>query len=132
MVKETIHNPATVVIIDDEESMCEGCSQELEEEGYRAAATGNDEEGLRMVNQLKPNVVFIDLRMPKISGIEVLAKIRKIDPSIVPIVITGYATEESAVKTMKMGAFDYLCKPFDERVLLGAVDRGVKGRFRDG
>jgi len=129
--RETASSPTTVVIIDDEESMREGCRQALEEEGYRALAASDGEQGLRLVERLKPHVALVDLRMPRMSGMEVLAKIREIDPGIAPIVITAYGTEESAVEAMKTGAFDYLCKPFDEKTLLGAVDCGVKGRYRD-
>jgi len=115
-----------VLVIDDEESMREGCRQALEAEGYRAMAAGDGEQGLRLVEQLRPSVALVDLRMPRVSGMEVLAKIREMDPSIALIVITAYGTVESAVASMKLGAFDYLCKPFDERALLGAVRRGVQ------
>ncbi|MBW1804299.1 MAG: response regulator [Deltaproteobacteria bacterium] len=125
MVKDARHE-STVLVIDDEESMREGCRQTLEEEGYRAAVARDGEAGLHLVKELKPNIVLIDLKMPRVSGIEVLVKVREIDPDIVSIVITGYGTVESAVKTMKIGAFDYLCKPFDDKALLEAVGRGMQ------
>ena len=125
MVCSQIRKPV-ILVIDDEESMREGCRQALEGEGYRAAIAGDGEQGLRLVKQLGPSVALVDLRMPRVSGMEVLAKIREIDPSIVLIVITAYGTVESAVASMKLGAFDYLCKPFDEEALLGAVRRGVR------
>ena len=78
-----------VLVIDDEESICEGCRQTLEGEGFRAAIAQDGAEGLKLVEQSHPKVVLVDLKMPGISGMEVLAKISEYDPYIVTIVITG-------------------------------------------
>ena len=115
-----------VVVIDDEESMCEGCRQTLEENGFRTEIACDGSEGLRLLEDIRPNVVLVDLKMPGISGIEVLEKVPGIDPGIVPIVITGYGTIDSAVESMKTGAFDFLTKPFEPEKLLESVSRGVK------
>lgn len=117
---------ASVVVIDDEESMCEGCRQTLEESGFGTAVALNGSEGIRLLEEVKPNVVLVDLKMPGVSGIEVLQRIHDIDLHIVPIVITGYATIDSAVESMKIGAFDYLTKPFEPEKLVEAVRRGTK------
>lgn len=115
-----------ILVIDDEESMCEGCRQVLEDEGYRARIACEGERGVRMVRRMKPKAVLIDLKMPVIDGMQVLKKIREIDPDIVCIVITGYGTIDSAVEAMKRGASDYLCKPFDQTRLLESVKSGLK------
>jgi NADH:ubiquinone oxidoreductase subunit E/FixJ family two-component response regulator len=115
-----------VVVIDDEDSIREGSRQALESDGYRAAVAADGKTGLTLVKEAKPRVVLIDLRMPGISGMEILEKLHDIDPSIVPIVITGYGSIDSAVNAMKLGAFDFLTKPFDMDQLLGAVHRGVR------
>ncbi len=115
-----------VVVIDDEDSIREGCRQTLESGGYHALVATDGIKGLDLVIQAKPRVVLIDLRMPGISGVEVLEKLPRIDPRIIPIIITGYGTIESAVETMKLGAFDFLTKPFDMDQLLGVVDRGLR------
>jgi len=99
-----------VVVIDDEESICEGCRQTLEAGGFRAAIARDGTEGLKLVEQSHPKVVLVDLKMPGMSGMEVLAKISEFDPSIVSIVITGYGSIDSAVETMKIGASDFLTK----------------------
>ncbi len=117
---------AAVVLIDDVESMREGCRQTLEEEGLRTAVACDGLEGLRLIDSLRPNVVLVDLKMPGISGIEVLEKIPGIDPSIVPIVLTGYGTIDSAVDSMKIGAFDFLTKPIEPEKLVETVRRGME------
>lgn len=115
-----------VVLIDDVESMREGCRQTLEAEGLRTAVARDGLEGLRLVESLRPNVVLVDLKMPGISGIEVLAKIPEIDSTIVPIVLTGYGTIDAAVESMKIGAFDFLTKPFEPEKLVETVRRGIE------
>jgi NADH-quinone oxidoreductase subunit E len=117
-----------VVVIDDEESICEGCRQTLEAEGLRAAIAKDGTDGLKLVEQSHPKVVLVDLKMPGISGMEVLAKISEYDPSIVTIVITGYGSIDSAVETMKIGATDFLTKPFTPERLVESVKRGIEQR----
>ena len=115
----------SALVIDDEESIREGCRQALEAGGYRARVARDGKQGLRLVEQSRPNVVLVDLKMPGVDGLEVLQQIRRIDPGIVSIVITGYGTIDSAVEAMRRGAADYLRKPFDDKVLLETVRRGM-------
>ena len=115
-----------VVVIDDEPSMCEGCRQTLEAEGYRAAIALDGPHGLALVEHGHPRVVIVDLKIPDMSGVEVLARISEIDPTIVSIVITGYPSIDSAVESMRTGAFDFLTKPFEPDQLLDSVRRGIK------
>jgi len=126
MAMETqMEDKPAVVVIEDEESMREGCRQTLEENGYTTHVAVNGEEGLLLVKETSPQVALIDLKMPGMGGMEVLTRIRQNDPDVVPIVITGYGTTESAVDAMKIGAFDYLTKPFNETALLDRVARGI-------
>jgi len=117
---------STVLVIDDEESMCEGCRQTLETNGYKTKVAENGTQGLQLVAEVKPNVVLLDLKMPGMSGIEVLERIGEIEHQAVTIVITGYGSAESAVNAMKLGAFDYLSKPFGDEQLVDAVVRGLE------
>jgi len=117
-----------VVVIDDDESMCEGCRQTLEEVGYHAAVARNGSDGLKIVEETHPKVVLVDLKMPGMAGQDVLAKISDIDPGIVSIVITGYGSIDSAVETMKIGAFDFITKPFEPEKLLESIKRGMEQR----
>jgi signal transduction histidine kinase len=115
-----------ILVIDDEESMRDSCMQILKKDGYIADAAENGSIGLEKIRALKPDVVLIDLKMPGISGMEVLDKIPEINPNIIPVVITGYATVDSAVEAMKRGAFDFLPKPFTPDELRIIVKRGLE------
>ncbi|MBN2056064.1 NAD(P)H-dependent oxidoreductase subunit E [bacterium] len=122
------HGGYSVVVIDDEESMREGCRQTLEAEGISAAAAGNGEDGLRMVQEFKPDVVVVDLKMPGMNGLDVVARVSQVDSSILSIIITGYGTIDTAVESMKSGAFDFINKPFDPERLVDAVRKGLNLR----
>jgi len=115
-----------VVVIDDDESICEGCRQTLESEGFRAAIAFDGIQGLILIKALHPKVALVDLKMPGMSGQEVLARISELDSSVVPIVITGYGTINFVVETMKVGAYDFLTKPFEPEKLIDSVKQGIK------
>jgi NADH-quinone oxidoreductase subunit E len=114
-----------VVVVDDEETIREGCRMALESEGLRIETAANGALGLELLERVKPRVVLLDLRMPGVAGIDVLKRLREIDPRIVPIVITGYASVQNAVDSMKLGAFEFLTKPFETTQLLDTVQRGI-------
>jgi signal transduction histidine kinase len=118
----------TILIIDDEEVMRDGCRQILAKDGYNTETAETGLVGLNKIREIRPDAVLIDLKMPGISGMEVLEKIADIDPHIIPIVITGYATIESAVEAMKKGAFDFLPKPFTPDELRIIIKRGLERR----
>jgi NADH-quinone oxidoreductase subunit E len=117
--------PLDVVVIDDEETFTEGCRQTLEFGGYRSAVARNGAQGLRLVRSTHPKVVLVDLKMPGMDGTEVLKELSKSAPATVPIVVTGHGTVDSAVESMKIGAFDFLTKPFEPERLLESVRRGM-------
>jgi len=114
-----------VLVVDDDESMREGCRRILEEDGYRAEAAEDGAQGLRLVGRLGPSVVLVDLKMPGMDGLELLRRIREVNPDIATVVITGYGTLNSAIEAMRTGAVDFLCKPFDDEALLAAIGRGL-------
>jgi DNA-binding NtrC family response regulator len=101
-----------VLVVDDELSVCRSCERILSREGYlvRSVATGT--EALRLLEEERFDLLFTDLKMAEMGGMELLAAMRSRFPDIVPVVITGFATISSVVETMKVGAFDYLPKPF--------------------
>ena len=101
-----------ILIIDDEEVVLDSCAQILEGAEFHVATANDGARGLERLQTFPADVVYVDLKMPGISGFEVLERIYALDPSIVTVVITGYATVGSAVEAMKKGAYDFLPKPF--------------------
>jgi len=118
----------TILIIDDEETMHDSCMQILKREGYTLLDAYNGENGMSYVRESRPDLVLLDLKMPGKSGHDILNEIKTIDPTIVTVVITGYATVESAVEAMKLGASDFLPKPFTPDELRMIVRRGLEKR----
>jgi len=116
----------TILIIDDDESMRDSCSLILTKDGFHTESAEDGIQGLEKIKTIKPALVLIDLKMPGISGFEVLEQIQLIDPDIIPVVITGYATVESAVEAMKKGAYDFLPKPFTPQELRIIIRRGLE------
>ncbi|UCG29197.1 MAG: hybrid sensor histidine kinase/response regulator [candidate division WOR-3 bacterium] len=117
-----------ILVIDDEKAICDACAQILDGENYDVETTQNGESGLQKIGSFRPYVVFVDLKMPGLSGMEVLTRIREEDPKIVPVVITGFATVESAVQSMKVGAYDFLTKPFTPDQLRVVTKRALDWR----
>lgn len=118
-----------ILIIDDEEVVLDSCTQILKSSNNYHIATAQDGgTGLELVQEFRPDLVFVDLKMPGISGFEVLERIRELDPTVVTIVITGYATLSSAVEAMKKGAFDFLPKPFTPDEFRVITQRGLENR----
>jgi signal transduction histidine kinase len=122
------NDDARILIIDDEEVVLDSCMEILEETEHEVETARNGSLGLEAVERFKPDLVFVDLKMPGISGLEVLGKIGEIDATIVTIVITGYATVSSAVEAMKKGAYDYLPKPFTPDQFRLIAKRGLEKR----
>lgn len=121
-------NQANILVIDDEESMRDSCRQVLTKAGYRTQTAENGNVGLQKIREAKPELVLVDLKMPGIGGMELLEKIAEIDPNIISVVITGYATIESAVEAMKRNAYDFLPKPFTPDQLRIVIKRGLERR----
>ncbi len=116
---------ATILIIDDEKAMRDSCCHALTYNGYRVETAEDGDSGLQKTREVKPDLVLVDLKMPGINGMEVLEKIEDIDPNIVSVVITGYATVESVVEAMKRHAYAFLSKPFTPKRLRDVVERGL-------
>ena len=114
---------STVLIVDDERTLARAVKTFLSEAGYEAEVAGDAEKALELVESLRPDVVFADVRLPGMSGIELLKKIREFDPAIPVIIMTAHGTIEGAVEAVKLGAFDYMKKPVDLEELKLLADR---------
>jgi NADH-quinone oxidoreductase subunit E len=114
-----------VLIIDGEEPFTKSCSQVLESSGHRTAIAKNGAQGLKMAGANHPNVVLLNLEMTDMTGLEALGRLSKAEPSSVPIIVTGQGTVDSAVESMKLGAFDFLTKPVESEKLLETVRRAI-------
>src|SRR4030043_1227021 len=119
-----------ILVIDDEQIMRDGCSRILSKDGWSVICAENGNQGLEEIKGYTENidVILLDLMMPGMSGMEVLDRIRAMDPNLLVIVVTGYATGESAVEAMKKGAYDFIAKPFTPDQLRIVVKRALERR----
>ncbi len=117
-----------VLIVDDEPDMVENCARILRRAGFRCLGTTDARQALGLVETERPDVLLTDLKMPGMDGIEVLRRARELDPTLPVIMITAFATIESAVAAIKEGAFDYLPKTFSVEQLTLTVERALKQR----
>ena len=119
---------ANILVMDDEESMRDTCQQTLSRDGNIVKVAESGSEGFAMLERESFDLIILDLKMPGLSGMEVLKKIKEDDPGAMVIVITGYATIESAVEAMKTGAYDFIPKPFTPDSLRAIVRRALDRR----
>jgi two-component system response regulator AtoC len=117
-----VTNP-TVLIVDDERTLARSIRTFLSECGYDAEVAGDGEKALELLESLRPDVVFADVRLPGMGGIELLQRIREFDATIPVVIMTAYGSIEGAVEAVKLGAFDYLKKPVDLEELKLLADR---------
>jgi DNA-binding NtrC family response regulator len=121
------HRP-TILVVDDDEAVRDSCRQTLERSGHRVLTAHDGVEGLRTVLQQAVDLVLLDLKMPGLGGVEFLRRVRAERADLDLIVITGYSSVESAVECMRLGAYDYLTKPFNAETLRLAVGRALEKR----
>jgi signal transduction histidine kinase len=117
----------SVLIIDDELGPSESLRMILSSY-YNVYLCREGGEGLETLRRHPIDVVTLDLRMPSMGGIDVLKQIKQIDPDVEVIIVTAYASLETAVQGLRWGAFDYICKPFDVPHIAELVDRAIKRR----
>ena len=117
-----------ILVIDDEPDMLSGCQKFLETARYAVVVANSGEEGLALFETENPDIIIVDLKMPKMDGMAVLQSIMVRDQEAVVIVFTGYGTIENAVEAIKAGAFDFIQKPFDLDEFLIVIERALKLR----
>jgi len=119
---------ARILVVDDEEIVVKSCLRILGEGDCEAEGVQSGEEALRRIEEHSYDVVVLDIMMPKMDGLEVLRRVKESHPDIDVIMVTGLSQIDTAVRSMKLGAFDYLPKPFDPDELKVVVGRALERR----
>jgi two-component system nitrogen regulation response regulator NtrX len=110
---------ATILVVDDEESILKSLGGILEDEGYKPLYAGDGIEALAVVQREVPDLVLLDIWMPRMEGLETLQRLKEIRPGLIVVMMSGHGTIETAVKSTKMGAYDFIEKPLSlEKVVL--------------
>jgi DNA-binding NtrC family response regulator len=117
---------ATVLIVDDEPNILVSLRRALEVEGYRAVVAGGGAAALAKAEQEAPEVVVLDVAMPEMDGLEVLARLKEKQPDLPVIMMSGHATIEAAVRATKLGAFDFAEKPLSSDKLLITIENALR------
>ena len=115
-------HPARVVVIEDEQAIRRGVSDALRASGYEAAEAGDGVRGLEEAVRAGVDLVLLDLMLPRRDGLDVLAEVRRARPTLPVIILTARGSEDDRVRGLKMGADDYIVKPFSARELLARVE----------
>jgi two-component system phosphate regulon sensor histidine kinase PhoR len=118
-----IRPDASVLVVDDEQDIRDASERILSRVGYHVQKASRGDEALDILNKERVDILLLDLKMPGMDGLEVLERIRKQNTQIQVIVITGYATVETAIEAMKQGAYDFIPKPFEPDQLRIVVNR---------
>ncbi|OGL07308.1 MAG: histidine kinase, partial [Candidatus Rokubacteria bacterium RIFCSPLOWO2_02_FULL_71_18] len=117
-----------VLVVDDEPDMVENCARILKRAGLQCLTATDPRRALALVETERPDLLLTDVKMPGMDGMELLRRAREVDPALPVVLITAFATIESAVAAIKDGAFDYLPKNFSVEQLRVAVERGLRQR----
>ena len=121
--------PGKILVIDDEKAIRQGCKMSLGEKGHLVEAVKTGRQGLDMVASGEYDLTLLDMRLPDLDGMEILRQVMSSRPEEYIIVMTGYSTVQNAVEAMKLGAFDYLTKPFTDDELVLAVDKALEKKL---
>ncbi|MBI1922153.1 MAG: sigma-54-dependent Fis family transcriptional regulator [Geobacter sp.] len=105
--------PTKILVVDDEHLIRWSLEQNLRKQGYEVITAGNGEDALKSAREEQPDLVLLDIQLPGISGMEVLEKVKEFDEEIIVIMLTAYGGLETAVHAMRLGAYDYINKPFN-------------------
>lgn len=111
-----------VLIVDDEERFRATMHKLLSVRGLEVAEAGSGKEALEVLTENPYDVAVVDVRMPEMSGVDLLAEMKKIDPQIEVIILTGYASVDTAKAILKLGAYDYMLKPYSVEELMEKID----------
>lgn len=114
-----------IIVIDDEEGMCWAVARALQEEGYFVRTAPSGPDGLTLVEREGADLVLLDIRMPRMSGLEVLKRIKLLHPAMPVIIMTGFGSMPTALEAIEKGAAGYIPKPFNIDDLKAAVRKAL-------
>ncbi len=117
-----------ILIVDDEQAILDLLHEFLGKEGFQVSTANNGETAMAALANETYSLVISDLKMPEMNGLELLHKIRKLDPAVVTVIMTGFGTLETAITAMKEGAHDYILKPFKIDQVVSVIQRGLESR----
>lgn len=120
--------PARILIVEDEPTTCSALTRALSLSGYQADGALSGQEALARLNAMPYDVMVLDLRLPDIGGIEVLERARQLQPDLLVIILTAYASLESAIAAVRAGAVDYILKPYSIRALEEVIAKALYRR----
>lgn len=123
---------ATILILDDDPAVLATLAAVLEDMGTPLIRCSEPRKALEEVWEHRPSVVITDLMMPQMNGLEVLRRVKEIDPRIEVIVVTGYGSVKEAVDAIRDGAFDFICKPFNAALIEAVVGRALDSAKKAG
>lgn len=115
-----------ILLIDDDINLCKVLAYQLEKNGFIVRTANNGNDGLKLFNKESFDTVITDIQMPDISGIDVLRKIRAINDQVIIIIITAHGSVDNAIEACRLGADDYLAKPFGQEQLLFIIEKAVQ------
>lgn len=115
-----------ILIVEDDKSLAQGLELNLRYEGYEVLVAGDGELGLNLALSEKPDLIVLDLRLPKMSGLEILQSLRDEDWEMPIIILSALNKEDDKVKGLRLGADDYVAKPFSLKELLARVETGLR------
>ena len=118
-----------ILVIDDDMDIRFNLSSILKDEGYDVIAVEDGSQALKTVQRNCPNLVLLDIRLPSMNGMEILEKLKRMDKDLFIIMLTAYVEVKDAVKAMKLGAFDYVTKPFDNEELLLIIKKALQTQY---
>ena len=121
-----------ILIVDDEVEALENCHRILSRLGHECLTENDPVRALTVIQQERPGLVLTDLRMPGLDGIGVLAEAKRVDPNIKVVLLTAYATVQTAVAAMRQGAMDYILKPYTIKDLEDVAQRAFRGQEQAG
>jgi len=115
-----------IVVVDDDLSLCHFLTKPLSQKGYQVIVCHNGKQALEIINQQEADLILLDNKLPDRTGLEILKDIKQSHPKMPVIIMTAFGTTDTAIETMRLGAFDYVLKPFELEEISELVAKGLE------